>query len=120
MVKQQKLDLTIPDREDLESARASIKLLKAETTNAGWTLTSRYRKKQRKFYFTASIKIDEGMGTVVRNPHREIRTLISKHFPEAYVTSGGGGWGDGTYEFTFAERADRDACDKPKFDSTSW
>ena len=118
-MKQQKLDLPIPEREDLDEVRAQIKLVKAQFIEAGWTFSARYRKKQRKFYFTVAITIDEGMGTIVRNPHREATTLLRKYFPEANITSGGGGL-SGSYEFTFAERRDRDACDKPKYEWKEW
>ena len=118
-MKQQKLDLPIPEREDLDEVRAQIKLVKAEFVEAGWKFSARYCKKQRKFYFTVSIEDPNGIGKIVRNPHREATTLLRKYFPEANITSGGGGL-SGSYEFTFAERRDRDACDKPKYEWKEW
>lgn len=110
MSKQLKLGMELPEREDLAEARANIKLLREQAAERGWKLTSRYRKKQRKFYFNVIIPRDE----IANNycPSDIPRNFLRQYFPEAYLTSGGFGFG-GDADFTFAERGDRDQLDRP-------
>jgi len=119
MSNQLKLDMPLPEREDLDSAKAKVNELRAACKRRGWKLSARYRKKQRKFYFNIVIHHDLAIfNKHTNNSRQEAQSLIRQWFPEAYLTSGGFGFA-GPTDLTFAERADRDRLDNPKFDSRS-
>lgn len=118
MAKQLQLEIQ-RDRDDLEECRAKIVEMRQACKERGWKLASRYRKGPRKFYFTVTVP-NVRPADHVTIESKDVAVVLRQWFPEANLTSGGYGWGGGDAEFTFAERRDRDALDRPTYEWKDW